>query len=73
MKVKLQNHQRIIIGFLLKLNPIYFIILIIVALQMYYFQIYKLNIKKMNSCLNIFKSNNFLGLLIFSSLFIGKI
>ena len=63
----------LIIGFLLKLNPIYFIILVIVALQMYYFQIYKLDIKKMNSCLNIFKSNNFLGLLIFTSLFIGKI
>ena len=63
----------IIIGFLLKLNLFYFIILIIVALQMYYFQIYKLDIKKMNSCLNIFKSNNFLGLLIFTSLFIGKI
>ena len=63
----------LIIGFLLKLNLFYFIILIIVALQMYYFQIYKLDIKKMNSCLNIFKSNNFLGLLIFTSLFIGKI
>ena len=63
----------LIIGFLLKLNTIYFIILVIVALQMYYFQIYKLDIKKMNSCLNIFKSNNFLGLLIFTSLFIGKI
>ena len=63
----------LIIGFLLKFNPIYFIILIIVALQMYYFQIYKMDIKKKNSCLNIFKSNNFLGLLIFTSLFIGKI
>ena len=63
----------LIIGFLLKLNQIYFMILVIVALQMYYFQIYKLDIKKMNSCLNIFKSNNLLGLLIFASLFIGKI
>ena len=61
-----------IIGFLLNLNQIYFMILIFAALQMYYFQIYKLNIKKMNSCLNVFKSNNFLGLLIFSSLFLGK-
>ena len=63
----------LIIGFLLKLNPIYFIILVIVALQMYYFQIYKLDIKKMNSCLNIFKSNNFLGLIIFLGLLVGKI
>ena len=63
----------LIIGFSLKLNQIYFMILVIVGLQMYYFQIYKLDIKKMNSCLNIFKSNNLLGLLIFASLFIGKI
>jgi len=62
----------VIVGFILKFNQYYFIFLIIVALQMYYFQIYKLNINKMNSCLNVFKSNNFLGLLIFVSLIIGK-
>ena len=62
----------LIIGFLLKLNQIYFMMLIIVALHMYFFQIYKLNINKTSSCLNIFKSNNFLGLLIFSNLIIGK-
>tara|TARA_B100000902_G_scaffold271763_1_gene257713 strand:+ start:241 stop:1104 length:864 start_codon:yes stop_codon:yes gene_type:complete len=62
-----------ITGFLINLNSFYFIILTIVVLQMYYFQIYKLNIKKTKSCLNIFKSNNILGLLVFVSLFIGKI
>ncbi len=63
----------LIIGFLLKLNSIYFIFLIIITLQMFYFQIYKLDIKKVNSCLNVFKSNNFLGLLIFTSLILGKL
>ncbi len=62
----------LIIGFLLKLNQIYFMILIIVALHMFFFQIYKLDINKTSSCLNIFKSNNFLGLLIFTNLIIGK-
>ena len=62
----------IIIGFLLKLNPIYFLFLIIVGLQMYYFQIYKLDINKASSCLQIFKSNNLLGLFIFISLLVGK-
>ena len=47
--------------------------LVIVILQMYYFQIYKLDIKKMNNCLNIFRSNNLLGLIIFTGLFLGKI
>jgi 4-hydroxybenzoate polyprenyl transferase len=63
----------VIIGFLLKLNLIYFIFLFMAALQIYYFQIYKLDINKMNSCLNIFKSNNFLGLIIFLGLLVGKI
>ena len=62
----------IIIGFLLKLNSFYFLLLIIVALQMYYFQIYKLDVKKTDTCLKIFKSNNLLGLIIFMSLFLGK-
>ena len=63
----------LIIGFLIKLNLFYFILLITVALQMFYFQLHKLDIKKTESCLRVFKSNNFLGLLIFICLIIGKI
>ena len=63
----------IIIGFLLKLSHFYFIFLSIIALQMFYNQIYKLKIKDANSCLKVFKSNNFLGLLIFINLILGKI
>ncbi|MBD1153254.1 4-hydroxybenzoate octaprenyltransferase [Pelagibacterales bacterium SAG-MED24] len=62
----------IIIGLLIKLNPIYFLFLIIIGLQMYYFQIYKLDINKASSCLKIFKSNNLLGLFVFISLLVGK-
>ena len=61
------------IGLLLKLNLIYFIFLFMASLQIYYFQIYKLDINKMDSCLNIFKSNNFLGFIIFLGLLVGKI
>ena len=63
----------ILIGILLKLNQIYFICLIIVAMQMYYFQIYKLDVNKPDICLKVFKSNNILGLLILISLLFGKI
>mgnify|MGYP000512767829 FL=1 len=63
----------VIIGLLLKLNLIYFIFLFMAAVQIYYFQIYKLDINKMDSCLNIFRSNNFLGLIIFLGFLIGKI
>jgi len=63
----------VIIGFLLKLNLIYFIFLFMASLQIYYFQIYKLDINKMENCLNTFRSNNFLGLIIFLGLLVGKI
>ena len=63
----------IIIGFLLKLSQFYFIFLSIIALQMYYTQIHKLDIKNAGNCLKVFKSNNFLGLLIFINLILGKI
>ena len=62
----------VIIGYLMKFNKIYFIALILVFLQMFYFQLKKLNVKVSSSCLETFKSNNFLGLLIFISLLIGK-
>ena len=63
----------VIIGFLLKLNLTYFIFLFMASLQMYYFQIYKLNVNKMDSCLNVFRSNNFLGLMVFLGLLVGRI
>ncbi len=62
----------IIVGFLMNLNSFYFIFLLLIAGQMYYFQISKLNINSTNSCLKTFKSNNYLGLLIFIALVIGK-
>jgi len=63
----------VIIGFLLKLNLIYFIFLILGSLQMYYFQIYKLDINKMDSCLKVFRSNNYLGFTILLGLLLGRI
>ena len=63
----------LIIGFLMDLNKFFFVIFIIIFLQMFYFQIKKLDIENKFSCLKIFKSNNFLGLLVFLSLAVGKI
>ena len=62
----------LIVGFLLNLNKFYFIFLSLIALQMYYFQLSKLDIHKAQNCLQIFKSNNFVGFLIFITLLIGK-
>ena len=63
----------IVVGYLMKLNIFYFIFLFIIFFQMFYFQLKKLNIKNSSSCLKVFKSNNFLGLLVFLNLLIGKI
>jgi 4-hydroxybenzoate polyprenyltransferase len=63
----------LVTGIFLGLNSFFYIMLILIMFQMFFFQIKKLNIKDSSNCLRIFKSNNFLGLLILSTLLIGKI
>jgi len=63
----------ILIGLLMKFNLFYFLFLIVPIFQLIFFQIYKLNVNNPISCLNKFKSNNFIGLIVFVSLLIGKI
>ncbi len=58
---------------LLKLNAIFYFFIIISFIQMFYFQIYKLEFNNSDKCLKAFKSNNLLGLIIFISLVLGKI
>ena len=59
------------IGVLMNFNNYYFLFLILPAIHLL-FQIKVLNIKDQNICLKIFKSNNMLGLIIFTNLLIGK-
>ena len=61
------------IGHLMKLNNFYYFFFTFIVFQTFYLQLKKLNIKNASSCLNIFKSNNFLGLLVFLTIVIGKI
>ncbi len=61
------------IGYFGNLNKIYFYGLIIIFVHLFFFQIKGFNIKSAESCLKIFKSNNFLGFLIFIFLLIGKV
>ena len=63
----------ITIGILLKLNVVFYFMLIAVAYQLYFLQIRKLNIKSSKICLSIFKSNNNIGFLVLLSLVLGKI
>ena len=59
-------------GYLMKLNNIFFFFLPLIFFQLFYFQLIKLNLKSPTSCLKVFKSNNFLGLMVFVSLILGK-
>ncbi len=63
----------IVVGYLLKMNIFYYIMLVPVIFQMFYLQLYKLNVSDAPICLKTFKSNNFLGILIFITLVVGKI
>ena len=63
----------LITGFFIELNSFFYLTFILIILQMIYFQLKKLNIKNSFECLAIFKSNNFLGLVVLISIIGGKI
>ena len=63
----------ILVGFLEEFSKLYFFSLIIIFLQMYYFQLKKFRQNSPSTCLEIFKSNNFLGISVFVILLIGKL
>ena len=54
-------------------KQIYFISLIVTFIHIFIYQIKNLNIIDPNKCLKKFKSNNFLGLIVFLNILIGKI
>ncbi len=63
----------LLVGILMNFNSYFFLISIIVAFHLFYFQIFRFDKDDKLKCLNIFKSNNFLGFVVFLSILIGKI
>ena len=63
----------ILTGVMANLNYLYFLVIFIAISQMFLFQIKKININNADNCLKIFKSNNFLGLIIFLAIMLGKL
>jgi len=63
----------LVTGYLMELNKYYFVLSVLIFLQLFFYQIKKLNIQKPLVCLEIFKSNNLMGLLVFIIILIGKI
>jgi len=62
-----------VVGILMEFKIYYFIFMIIPILQLLIFQVKKLNTNQPIDCLSKFKSNNFLGLIVFINILIGKL
>jgi 4-hydroxybenzoate polyprenyl transferase len=63
----------LLIGVLMSFKYYYFMFLIFPIFHLLVFQVKKLNTEQPIDCLNKFKSNNFLGLIIFMNILIGKL
>ncbi len=63
----------ILIGILMNFKTIYFISLLATFLHLIIYQIKNLNVEDVNQCLQKFKSNNLLGIIVFLNILIGKI
>ena len=61
------------LGIQMNFNNLFFMFFILPFIHLFIFQIKNLKIEDGLNCLKIFKSNNFLGLLIFCNILIGKI
>ena len=61
------------IGILMNFKILYFLTLIITFLHLIFYQIKNLKVDEANLCLQKFKSNNFLGLIVFLNILMGKI
>jgi len=61
------------IGLIMEFKTVFYLFMIFPLLHLLYYQVYSFNYRDTKKCLKIFKSNNFLGLLIFINLLIGKI
>ena len=59
-------------GYLMNFNLYYYFFMIIPIIHLFFYQIKIFNSNKPNTCLKIFKSNNYFGLIIFINILIGK-
>ena len=64
---------QVLAGILMNFSFIYFFGVLVIAIHLLFFQILNLNTTNPVSCLEKFKSNNFLGFLIFTNILINKI
>ncbi len=59
-------------GYYMEFQHIYYLLILVPFFHLFFFQIKNLKVKMPLNCLRIFKSNNFLGLIILFNIAIGK-
>ncbi len=67
------NFSILIVGYFSNLNFYFYFFMFLSMLQIFLYQVKNFNPRDPDKCLNIFKSNNFLGSLIFLGILFGKI
>tara|TARA_B100000161_G_C33504183_1_gene393195 strand:- start:390 stop:1088 length:699 start_codon:yes stop_codon:yes gene_type:complete len=63
----------IFVGYYMDLDYVFFIILILIFYQLFFYQIKSFKKNKSKLCLRIFKSNNLLGFMVFINIIVGKL
>ncbi|MDA8867095.1 4-hydroxybenzoate octaprenyltransferase [Candidatus Pelagibacter sp.] len=63
----------IVLGILKNFNIFYYFFSLIIGYHLFFYQLKSVNLNNPMNCLKIFKSNNFLGFIVFVQLIIGKI
>ena len=61
------------VGFFMKFNTIFYLCLLVPTFHLFFYQIYNFNFKDPKNSLMIFKSNNFLGVVVLCNILIGKV
>jgi len=61
------------LGILMSFNYIFYFFMLLSIAHLFFYQLYNFNFQIPKNCLKIFKSNNFLGLIVLINLLIGKI
>ena len=60
-------------GLMMNFDLIYFLFISITIIHLFFYQINNFNSKNPASCLRIFKSNNYLGIIIFLNILVGRL
>ena len=60
-------------GLIMNFNMTYFLFLLVPMVHLFFYQINTFNSQDPNSCLKVFRSNNYLGIIIFCNILIGRL